>query len=374
MKIMHILKHAVRGNGHVHVAVDLACAQADAGHDVVFASARGSYDDLLRSHGVRVIDVVEPAGAMRVPAAAWSLLSLARRTRPDIMHAHMMSSAVLAYPIATAVGARLVTTVHNSFDKHSGLMRLGSIVVAVSEAEREHLIGRGFRADKVVSVLNGADRSPREELPVDDIGALHSPSVLALSGLHPRKAVGDIITAFSMVLPDHPAWHLHIVGWGPDRERLEALVAELGIGSHVHFMGSTLTPRPLVDAADIFAAASLADPCPLTVTEARAAGCAVVATAVGGVPELLEGGRAGQLVPPSDPAAMAQALRALMADPAVLATWKARALQGAEYFQVERVARDYEAAYRSVLGLPRRVAGHVEADPHPRRIRAEASA
>lgn len=349
MKIVHLLKHGVRGNGHVHVAVDLACAQADAGHQVMFVSSGGSYDSLLIDHGVEVNTIPEPGGFRGTIASSWALLSHARRFRPDIIHAHMMSSAVLGFGAAKVVRATLVTTVHNSFESHSVLMRLGKVVVAVSDAERQLLLSRGYRPKKVVTVLNGADQSPREALELEDIGHLKRPCVLTLSGLHKRKAVGDVITAFAEVQPDFPAWHLNIVGWGADRERLELLVSDLGLADSVHFMGSTMTPRPLLEEADIFATASLADPCPLTVTEARAAGCAIVGTSVGGIPELLGHGRAGQLVPPADPPAMARAFRILMADPEVLASWRTRAKTGAEYFTVQRVSDDYVRVYEKAL-------------------------
>ena len=349
MRIMHLLKHAVRGNGSVHVAADLACAQADAGHEVAFVSARGAYNELLRRHKVEVIDIPEASGWRKTPSSAGALLRVALRYRPDIIHAHMMSSAVVGFVVSKAVRATLVTTMHNSFDRHSILMRLGKVVVAVSEAERQLLLSRGYPSSQVVTVLNGADASPREDLAPDDIGPLTRPCVITLSGLHKRKAVGDVILAFADVASEFPQWHLNIVGWGPEREELEAKVAQLGLGERVHFMGSTLTPRPLLDAADIFATASLADPFQLTVAEARAAGCAIVATAVGGVPEVLEQGQAGLLTPPHDPAAMAAAFRTLMADEQVLRAWQAKAKDGAEYFTVARMAKDYEEVYRSVL-------------------------
>lgn len=356
---MHLLKHGRQGNGHVHVAVDLACLQADAGHEVSFVSSGGSYDQLLTNHGVRVATIPESGGLRGTARSGMSLLRVARALRPDIMHAHMMSSAVLGYGAARVVGATLITTMHNSFDRHSVLMRLGQVIVAVSEAERRLLLSRGYPARKVVTVVNGADGSPREVLPGGDIGPLVQPSVMTLSGLHPRKAVGDVIAAFAEVHPEFPDWHLNIVGWGPDRSRLESLVAERGIESSVHFLGSTIAPRDLLAAADIFASASLADPCPLAVAEARAAACAVVATSVGGVPEMLDHGRAGHLVPPSNPAAMAAAFRTLMADPDVLAVWRARARHGSEYFTVTRMTGDYEQVYDSVIRARRR---------HPRRL------
>ncbi len=373
MRIMHILKHCVDGNGSVHVAVDLACAQADAGHDVLIASSGGRYDDMLRAHGVEVAIVPRPEGLRVASRVAMSMLAIAGRFRPHVVHAHMMSSAVLGFGISMLVRAPLVTTVHNSFDKHSVLMRLGRVVVAVSEAERQLLLSRGYPAGKVVTVLNGADGSPRETLDGADLGPLARPCVVTLSGLHRRKAVDDVIRAFAEVLPEFPDWHLNVIGGGSDRERLMGLVADLGLDRSVHFKGSTLTPRPLLEQADIFATATLADPCPLAVAEARAAGCAIVATAVGGIPEVLEHGRAGQLTPASDPPAMAAAFRALMADADVLASWRSRAKQGAEHLTVRRMADDYTRVYESAqLGARARPAtlltrhrhGQVEGNAH----------
>jgi glycosyltransferase involved in cell wall biosynthesis len=350
MRILHLLKHSVDGNGGVHVAVDLACAQADAGHDVMIASSGGRYDDLLRSRGVEVAIVLRPSGLKVTSQVAWALLSLARRFRPDVIHAHMMSSAVLGFGVSKIVRAPMVTTMHNSFDSHSTLMRLGRIVVAVSDAERELLLSRGFRSRKVVTVLNGASGSARETLDGAYLGPLARPSIMTLSGLHPRKAVNDVITAFSEVVGDFPDWHLNIVGGGPDRENLERMVTGLGLDGSIHFLGSTLTPRPLLEETDILATGTLADPCPLTITEARGAGCAIVASAVGGIPEMLEHGRAGLLTPPEDPTAMAALFRKLMADPEELATWRARAKDGSEYFTPQRVARDYVRVYESACG------------------------
>jgi glycosyltransferase involved in cell wall biosynthesis len=357
LRIVHLLKHGVHGNGHVHLAVDLACAQADAGNEVVFAAARGSFGELLKSHGVEVVDITESAGVKGGVQAAADLLAVARRFRPDVIHAHMMSSAVIGFAVSKLTGVPLVTTMHNSFDRHSVLMRLGKRVVAISEAERRLLLSRGFRRQKVVTVVNGAGGSPRESLDAEvGIGPLARPCVMTLSGLHPRKAVHNVIAAFAAVAPDFPAWHLNVVGWGAERERLEALADELGVGHSVHFLGSTAKPQPLLEQADIFASASLAEPCGLAVAEARAGACAIVASAVGGVPEVLEHGAAGLLVPPSDPSAMARAFRSLMSDPAALATWQGRATRGAEYFGVERMADDYMRVYRSLARSTRSTA------------------
>ncbi|MGY1787288.1 glycosyltransferase family 4 protein [Geodermatophilus sp. SYSU D00698] len=349
MKIMHVLKHAARGNGHVHVAVDLACAQADAGHRVTFASTRGSYNALLESHGVEVVDVPEATNARSAARAALALIRIARSFRPHIIHAHMMSSAVLAFPVAKVTGAALVTTMHNSFDRHSGLMRLGRVVVAVSEAERHRLLRRGYPTHKVRTVLNGSVSSPRESLDDEhEITEVSVPCVMTLSGLHHRKAVGDAVRAFATALPFAPEWHLNIVGSGPDRPALEAMVDKLRLHGSVHFLGPSLTPWRLLEQAQIFVSSSLDEPFGLSLAEARAAGCAIVATAVGGVPEVLDHGQAGQLVPVADVARMAEVLKSLMTDSGALALWQDRAAKGAERFSVERMAQDYQGVYESV--------------------------
>jgi len=345
MKIVHLLKHGVQGNGHVHVAVDLACTQARAGHSVVFAAGESDYTDLLTSHGVEVAEIPPATDVRSGVRSALALGRVLRRFRPDVVHAHMMSSAVLAYPWTRLLRVPLVTTVHNSFDRHSVLMRLGDRVVAVSGAERALLVSRGYPGHKVVTILNGVIGSPRDVLAEDDDVVVRRPSVMTVSGLHPRKAVEDVISAFAILRERFPQWHLNVVGWGPDKERLKALAADLGLDDQVHFLGSTKSSRKVLLQSDIFATATLADPCPLTVMEARGAGCAIVATKVGGIPETLEQGRAGLLVPTHDPEAFAQALASIMGDVGELERLRASALDGAQYFSVERMSSEHLDLY-----------------------------
>jgi glycosyltransferase involved in cell wall biosynthesis len=168
-------------------------------------------------------------------------------------------------------------------------------------------------------------------------------------GLHSRKGVADLIHAFARAAQSFPRWHLYIVGEGPDRQKLLDLAADLSLTDRVSFLGSINNPAPLLRAADIFALASYADPCCLAVGEAREAGCAIVATAVGGTPELLEAGTAGRLVAPGAPDEIAAELAMLMADPRILEEWRRRSQQGAEYFRVARVTLDYLKVYEEAI-------------------------
>lgn len=350
MRIAHVLKHCEAGNGHVHVAVDLACEQAAVGHEVHFASGGGAYEELLASRGVRLHRITERP-ASRAPITLRDLAGAIRSIRPDVVHAHMMSSAAFAAVICRPSRIPLVTTVHNSFDRHSVLMRVGDRIVAVSSAERELLLERGYPENRVRTVQNGSLGTARAALDGRDLGAVQQPTIATLSGLHRRKGVRFAIEAFARLATEFPEWHLTIIGEGPDRLELEALVGEHGLGGRVHLPGSTLTPLPWLRQAEIFVAPSLAEPFGLSVAEARSVGCAVIGSDVGGIPEVLDGGAAGMLVPPGDADALASALRLLLSDPAERGRWRRRAREGAERFSVSRMTADYDLVYGEVVAM-----------------------
>lgn len=353
MSVVHIVKHCGYGNGNVHVAVDLACVQARAGDDVTFVSNGGTFEPLLAQYGVRHLKLEQeqnkPLSLLR---SAWKLAGFARRRRPDVLHAHMMSSALIGYAASKLSGVPLVTTVHNSFDPHSRLMRLGRKVVAVSRAEEASLLTQGYSEEQLVSVMNAPFNSPREEFMrethmKDNYPVIESPCIVAANGLHRRKGVFDLITACAEVFPSQPEWKLYIAGEGPDREALEALAKSLGIAQRVIFLGFVPAPGPLLKQADIFVLASYADPCSLVIGEARGAGCAIVATSVGGTPEMLEFGRAGRLVSPGSPAELATELQILITDDKARTRLRAASLQGSEIFNVQRLLEEYATVYRA---------------------------
>ena len=143
-----------------------------------------------------------------------------------------------------------------------------------------------------------------------------------------------------------------MVGNGPDRAAFETQAAATAVPQRIHFEGFQREPQGYLRAADIFVLASHADPAPLVLTEAREAGCAIVATAVDGIPELLDGGAAGVLVPPRDPKALAAAIVRLLDAPGEIDIWRARARRNLGPFTVERVARETTAIYRELVSSP----------------------
>ncbi|WP_160329346.1 glycosyltransferase family 4 protein [Methylobacterium sp. GXS13] len=352
MRILHLLNHCNHGHGNAHVAVDLATVQAAGGHDVTYASAGGDYEPLLKSSGVRIAAVVlKPLNPARATIAIYRLLRVCRQVRPQVIHAHMMAGALVGYVVSRLTGIPLVTTVHNSFDWHSTLMRLGDRIVAVSQAERRALETRGFPTARLRVVLNGPNLSPRDqqERAGAPAPAISLPCITTVCGLHPRKGVLDLLRGFAQASAQQPGWTLYIIGDGPDRDQLCAQARELLPADAVVFAGNVANPKRVLDESDIFVLASYADPCSLAVAEARYAGCAVIATAVGGTPELLGQGEHGLLVAPGRPDEIADALLRLMSDPDELRVWRDRAGKDARYLTIARVCEDYQRVYDEIV-------------------------
>jgi glycosyltransferase involved in cell wall biosynthesis len=143
------------------------------------------------------------------------------------------------------------------------------------------------------------------------------------------------------------------VGDGERRAALEALAAELGLADRAHFLGWRRDLPAVYADLDVVCLTSLNEGSPVALIEAMAAGRPVVATAVGGVPEVVQDGVSGLLVPPRDPAALAAAIAGLLAEPARAAAL-GRAARAAVYprYSSQRLVRDIEALYARLL-VPR---------------------
>ncbi|CDM62494.1 MULTISPECIES: glycosyltransferase family 4 protein [Rhizobium] len=354
MRILHILNHTQRQNGHVHAAVDLACAQAALGNDVCIASGGGDFDPLLHSKGVLTVRVDHKRSIPSLAKAFFCLRGHIREFKAEVVHAHMMTSAVLAFPICKIAGIPLITTVHNEFEKSATLMGLGTRVIAVSDAVGAAMQRRGVSASKLHVVLNGTIGSSRLEARMEEPAALQSPSILFVGGLHPRKGLPDLFHAFDIVHESFPAARLYVVGDGPFRKSYEEMVSSLACAAAVTFVGSARDPYPYMLAADIFVLPSHADPAPLVLSEAREAGCAIIGTEVDGIPQLLEHGKAGILVPPHDPSSLANAISDLLRVPEQIAIWKVKSQLRIENLTIDRVARETMQVYLAAA-VPRRV-------------------
>jgi glycosyltransferase involved in cell wall biosynthesis len=349
MRIMHFLNHTRPSNGHVHVAVDLACVQSKMGHSVSVVSGGGSFDSLFAAYRVKHIVIDQKRTPSNLIRATYKLYSAISSFSPDIIHAHMMTSAAVAFVLRYFRRFKLVTTVHNEFERAAIIMGLGDRVIAVSEAVAESMQRRGVPRSKLRVVLNGTIGSPRLSSERPRAKILNRPAITFVGGLHPRKGVADLITAFKEVCARVPAAFLYLVGTGPCAHAYQELASRLGTGDRIQFCGSQADPRPYLLGSDLFVLASHAEPAALVLTEAREAGCAIIATSVGGIPEMLDGGEAGVLVPPRRPDLLANVIIKVLSDKAALAEMRARSQINLDHFTVERVSKECMSIYNSVL-------------------------
>lgn len=350
MRILHLLNHVDRvGNGIVHVAVDLACMQARAGHEVWVASKGGAFEGLLAANGVRHVVVDQGRRPFTLLSALTTLRALTARERIEIVHAHMVTGYVLARILRPLARWRLVASVHNEWQRSSSLMGGADLVITMSEDAVRRLAARGLDRARLRAVRNGTVGSPRVADDPADLAPLARPAIVTVAGLYERKGIADLITAFAALAATRPAIQLYVVGEGPDRAAFEALARAQRCADRIHFAGFQPSPRPWLRAADVFVLASHAEPGGLVLPEARDCGCAIVSTNVDGSPELLDGGRAGILVPPHDPPALEAAIGRLLDDDRERARWRAAACSNLDWLRISRQHEETLAVYREAL-------------------------
>jgi glycosyltransferase involved in cell wall biosynthesis len=204
-------------------------------------------------------------------------------------------------------------------DKTSGQIRLQRLaykfanrIVANSPAAAGILREEGVPSSAVALISNGVDAATYPDRPL-------GPSVrrvITVANLRPEKSHETLIAAAAQLARVCPELRYQIVGDGSRRQELEALARARGVGGIVEFLGHREDVPALLAAADVFVLPSRSEAFPNGAIEAMAAGLPVVACAVGGLLDLIETGRTGILVPPSDPEPLAVALQSLCAAPA----------------------------------------------------------
>lgn len=298
---------------------------------------------------------------VRVPrVAAWL-----RAERIDVLHCHLPLAGVAGRLAARLARVPVVYTEHNVLARyhpltrraHSVTWRLQAAVVAVS-GEVAASVRRTMGEAVPVRVVRNGIEVERMTASAEEVAAARvelgapggEPLVGTIAVLREQKRLDLWLAAARTIAEGLPAARFAIVGDGPLRGPLEAEAARLGIASRVTFTGLRQDVRPYHHAFDLFLGSSQFEGLPLALLEAMAAGRPVVATRVGGVPEAVEDGVEGLLVPPGDPAALAAAALSLLRDPQ-----RARALAAAARrrvaadFSVARMARELELVYAEVL-------------------------
>ena len=323
----------------------------------------------LEALGVRAW-ALEAGSRLAYPRAIARLLSLVRQEGIDILHLHLFEPTLLGLLVARRARRPALVTRHHSDAIHrlpSGLQRRAYSaleqwinrravhIVAPSQRVKEILEKEGEAAAKVSVIPNGqtadrfdAVRSEDPQLYRRQLG-LGTPALVCVSRLHAEKGHRVLFEAFSGLRQAYPAATLSLVGTGPERDALVAVVNVLALQGAVHFLGWRDDVLRILWAADLVVHPSLHEALPSAVIEAVMLGRPIVASDVSGVRDVLGDGEYGQVVPPGDADALRRALEAELRS---LDEARARAERGRvhvrRYMDASRVAGEYLALYEAI--------------------------
>ena len=360
------------------VATELGIELAAKGHQIHFITYQQPFRLTGRERGISYHEVAVPT----YPLFEYPPYDLALATRMsevgeyydlDILHVHYAIphsvSALLARQMLASRGRRLpfVTTLHGTDITLVGQDRSylpvtryaienSDGVTAISSYLREKTL-QEFQVQRPIEVVpNFVNCDLYQPLSEEEreAGRAHfvrggEKLLMHLSNFRPVKRVQDTVEIFARVAREMPA-HLALVGDGPERPNAEYLVHSLGLQDRVHFLGKQDEVHRLLPLADLMLMPSLLEAFGLVALEAAACRVPTVATRQGGVPELIDDGVNGRLLPVGDVDGMAQAALMLLRDDAALRRMAEAARQTAQQrFCTTRIIPQYEAFYEQVL-------------------------
>jgi glycosyltransferase involved in cell wall biosynthesis len=396
MRILQLVAQS-RIGGAESVGFTLAAEFARRGHRTLLLSNRDNGPLLARERPAGMDALALNRSSRLDPRIVTFLEKAVRSFRPDVIHAHNYEAGTwaralgLLHPrIAVVVHVHSSRFVHNH-GRHRVLtdrllFRRADAVIALNEIQADFL-RETIRLDlrKLFLVTNGVDteRFAAPDTPSAPAGSPVAPSagpstgeaparwgerlpggVTCVASLTPVKNHSGLLHAWAAVARKRPQARLTLVGDGPLRATLEEQARASGINDSVLFVGASDDVRPFLWEAAVFALPSHLEAVPLSLLEAMAAGCAPVATRVGGIPGVVDDCLTGLLVPPGNNAVLAAALGSLLDDPGRCRVMAARARQAvASRFGLEPWLDRIESIYAKCV---ERRAGRDPSDRGPK--------
>jgi sugar transferase (PEP-CTERM/EpsH1 system associated) len=276
----------------------------------------------------------------------------------DVVHTHENRALFYAAPAARL--ARVPRVVHTRHGLSFGasrreqqafpyLARLVDRVVCISDDCAADSVRAGVHPGRVQTIWNGIDLSRFAYTGPQDDGPL-----VIVARLNPVKDIGTLLRALAIAIREEPSLRLEIAGDGPSRAELEQAAHALGLEAAVRFLGEVQDVPAVLRRARAFVLSSVSEGISLTLLEAMARGLPIVATRVGGNPEVIVDDETGWLVPAGDPDALAGAILRLWRDPE-----RGRQMGQAgrhrveQHFEIRRMVADYEEIYAQGRGRRR---------------------
>ncbi|MBB1598278.1 glycosyl transferase [Achromobacter sp. UMC46] len=368
MRILHT-EAATSFGGQEFCIYKEMIAMRDRGHHLeLVCQPEAELGDRLGEAGFTVHRILMDGAGNFVRGVAF-VRRLLRQGRFDVVNTHSRRDTVLAAIAARLAGTRLIVRTRHLAKPINSLYAytwLAHRVIAVSRYVQKQLLDGGARPESVATihspvvlpqVREGACVRRELGLPLDAL------VVGCVAVMRAEKGHCDLIDAFHRVSVRFPSAHLVLVGDGmPLFDQLRAKASALALADRVHFTGRRQDIGNVLVALDVFALPTHREALGTVFIEAAAMGVPVIGTDVGGVPETMQAGVTGLLVPPRDPAALAAALETLLADSAMrrrMGDAGRELIRGQGLFSAERTAGQVEHAYThwlAELGWPVRVA------------------
>jgi glycosyltransferase involved in cell wall biosynthesis len=280
------------------------------------------------------------------PRHYFQLKSYLRHNKVDLMHIHVWNPASCRYALKLAgrYNVPSVITEHDPFKLprikmmiKRKLLKKVSHVIAVSESNHKLLLNLFPELkNRITTIHNGIDVTwfesqllsftikHRDEHRKQNFNATkNSKIILSVAELHERKGIKYLIEAMPKVIENCPTCKLVLVGAGPEEASLKKLVKEKNLENHVVFLGFRKDIPHIMKSADVFVLPSEKEAFGLVLIEAMAAELPIIASDVGGIPEIIENGTNGMLVPPHDEDRIANAISKLLNDPKTVEKFRA---------------------------------------------------
>jgi glycosyltransferase involved in cell wall biosynthesis len=384
IRVLRVIARLNMGGPALHVAY-LSAGLAERGYETTLvagslARGEGSMAYVAEDLGVRVVKLDALSREISPVRDAISVLRLARlirEQRPQILHTHTAKAGTVGRLAALLAGGARPPIVVHTFHGHvlrgyfgpfksqafrlleRLLARVTTRLIAVSPQVRDDLVSLGVApAEKFSVVRLGVELGERVQTRVAGAEAR------ARLGIGPERFVvgwvgrmtgvkrtADVLKGVAQLRERGVDAVLLMVGDGPDRERVERGASVLGIMRHCYFLGYQEDVSEWYQAFDAMVLPSANEGTPVVVIEALAAGCPVVATSVGGVPDVIRDGVDGFLVAASDIEQLAERLARLAADPELRARMGEAGRESVpRRYAVERLVGDVDELYRSLIG------------------------
>ena len=386
IKVVHVITRLDRGGSAENTL--LTCLRMKGKYDLVLAHGlslesqmtdweKHSVDSKIkkaREGGVKVIPIsslvqkIDPVQDIQALFALWRLIV---QEKPDIIHTHTSKAGILGRLVAKMAGVPVIVhTPHGHvFYGHFGPLAsrffilveritasITNRMVALTEGERNEYIAFSVsNPNKIVTIHSGVelDRFIPEQVKIEEkkrsLGLNYKGLVVGTVGwLLPIKGPMYLLKAMATIWQSQPKVSLVFVGKGELEEELKAEVSRMGVSDRVKFLGWRDDIPDIMQIFDIFALPSLNEGMGRVLVEAMAAGKPIVASNVGGIPDLVEDGENGILVKPRDVNGLSFAIRKLLADRQMRDEMGRRGRTMAQNFSVEKMVEKIDALYSSL--------------------------